>query len=114
MAGVRVLPPELFDLDWHKKADPELLDDLAAQEDFFATWKWFAGYPAMDAAPLPGGGRKIVFKDLRFGIKSPPALKIVDGDRAPFSLTAWIGAGGKLEKYSYDRPSGRDAQRVPN
>ena len=114
MAGIRVLPPELFALDWHKSADTALLEVLAAQEDFFATWKWFAGYPAMDTTPLPGGGRKVVFKDLRFGIKSPPALKIVDGDRAPFSLTAWIGPGGKLERYSYNRPSGSDAQRVPN
>jgi inner membrane protein len=114
MAGLRVLPPGMFNMEWHQKADSGLLADLARQESFFAVWQWFAGYPVMDVRPLEDGGRRVVFRDLRFGIKSPPALRIVDGDRAPFSIVARIGPDGGLAGFEYNRPSGKDAQRVPN
>lgn len=114
MAGIRMVPPDLFALEWHDKADPELMDALAAQEPFFATWRWFAGYPAMDVFDNGDGGKRVLFKDLRFGIKSPPALRIIGGERMPFSLTAWIDASGTLTDYLYNPPSGRDAERVPH
>lgn len=114
MVGLRVLPPSIYDMEWHDRPDAELLQDLARQDGFFATWEWFAGYPAMDVVQNAGGDKRVVFKDLRFGIKSPPALKIIGGDRSPFSITAWIGPKGELMRFEYNRPSGRDAQRVPN
>jgi len=114
MAGIRMLPPELYALEWHKQADPELLAALAAQEPFFETWHWFAGYPAMDIFADGDGGKRVLFKDLRFGIKSPPALRVIGGERMPFSLTAWLDAGGALTRYLYNPPSGRDAERVPH
>ncbi|MDY7000285.1 MAG: hypothetical protein SVS15_00715, partial [Thermodesulfobacteriota bacterium] len=85
------------------KADRSLLEKFGETESLFRTWSWFAVYPVMEDSETEDG-REIVFKDLRFYSNAPLAKRLFPDRQVPFTLTAFLDAGGELAAYQYRRP----------
>lgn len=99
------------------KADPKLLQRLAAQARFFKTWNWFAMYPTMQDVPVPAGengARAILFSDARFLVATTPLHHLLSGRATPFQLTAILDASGNLTSFLYNHHSATTAYSVTN
>lgn len=103
MAGVDLLfrGDTLPERIW-PKADRAMLAELGGKVPFFATWNWFAVFPAIiDDMPTPDGGRVLTFADLRFLTTTPAAGRFMNRATPPFAVSAVFGPDGRFTSYRY-------------
>lgn len=93
------------DFQAHRRPDPAELRRLGEEESFFATWKWFSDYIAVEENTR-NGNRRLMFSDLRFESLHPWARRLRPDDRPPpFSLEAELDPDGNLLNWQYHGPS---------
>jgi inner membrane protein len=94
-----------LNLTAYRRADENLLRELGERDSLFATYAWFADYPVMVRRALPGGGRAVEFRDLRFTTAVNFLKPLLNGaDRPwPFSLTARFAPDGTYAGLVFER-----------
>ncbi|WP_027368791.1 metal-dependent hydrolase [Desulfocurvibacter africanus] len=96
VTSVSLLPGKGMDgFKTFRKADPALLDSLAAQSEFVDIYRWFSRFLAMEEQATEHG-RLVIFRDLRFLVMTPAVQGLMGNGEAPFVLQVELDGQGRL------------------